>query len=112
MSRPMPWHRCPDSAQPLIVLAAEPAIDCATLGHRRLSQALGDPSTVGLVGQLIAERRSRVARMAAGATEACGSIPPRSRAAMCGASLVSCVALPPGMAFLERACPSPKGIPS
>src|SRR5687767_12008280 len=39
-------------------------------------------------------------------------MPPRSRSAMFWASIVSCVALPPWIAFMESAWPSTTGIPS
>ena len=53
-----------------------------------------------------------MARIWAGDTGACGSIPPRRSAAIFGESLVSFVAFPPWRAFMERACPRTKGRPS
>jgi hypothetical protein len=50
--------------------------------------------------------------MAAGETLACGSRPPRSHLAILWASIVSFFAVPPWIAFLERAGPRPKGSPS
>ena len=51
-------------------------------------------------------------RLGAGEPEACGSILPRSTAAIFCESIVSFVALPPWMAFIESACPRTKGLPS
>jgi hypothetical protein len=48
-------------------------------------------------------KRARVARIGAGEPEACGSRPPRSKAAILCESIVSFVALPPWMAFRESA---------
>jgi hypothetical protein len=56
--------------------------------------------------------RARVARLSAGATEACGSIPARRRTAMFRASRRALWALPPWRAGLERAGPRPKGRPA
>ena len=53
-----------------------------------------------------------MARLAAGSTEAGGSSPPRRRTAIVGASIVSGVAVPPWLAWIERAGPRPKGIPA
>jgi hypothetical protein len=56
--------------------------------------------------------QSRVARLSAGYTEAWGRLPPRRRTAIFWASIVSCVAWPPGLAFRSRAWPQTQGIPS
>ena len=53
--------------------------------------------------------RARGARRAAGETEAWGSLPPRRRAAIGGASLVAFLPVPPGRACMERAGPSTQG---
>ena len=56
--------------------------------------------------------RSRGARIFAGETEACGSIPPRRRTALCWAAIVSLCASPPWIACIDRAGPSTQGMPS
>ena len=46
-----------DIAKQLIVIGDEREIDVDTLVHSRISQALGDPITVGFRGNLFADRR-------------------------------------------------------
>src|SRR3989442_7133500 len=50
--------------------------------------------------------------MAAGYTYACGRRPPRRRTAILWESSLSFFAFPPWMAFIARACPSTKAMPS
>ncbi len=56
--------------------------------------------------------RSRLARLSAGATYAWGSRPPRCSPALLWASIRSCWAWPPWLAFRSRACPRTQGLPS
>ena len=53
-------HGAFDIATPRIVIADARASHCETLGHSRLSQALGDPIAVGVVGHLVADRRQMI----------------------------------------------------
>ena len=53
-----------------------------------------------------------MARISAGYTAAWGRRPPRSHPAILSAASFSCVALPPGMACIERAWPRTPGRPS
>jgi hypothetical protein len=54
---------------------------------------------------------SRVPAVGAGETEAWGRLPPRWSPALVGASLVACVAVPPGRAVISRAWPRTPGSP-
>ena len=111
--------------------------DCETLVPGGVGTARGAPRAVGLVGDLCAEagrcywrwvgwtwarsaarlcvrglrrrRRSRVARLWAGEPEACGSLPPRSSAAIFGESIWSFVAVPPWLACREGHGPGQQG---
>jgi len=109
--------------EPLSIRGDESQVDLDGLWPRRFGNSFGPPSRLALsaiclpiAGRLDwllvlctwAKRsarvhlrwgrrlsRARVARMAAGETEACGSIPPRSTAAIFCESLVSFLAFPP-----------------
>jgi hypothetical protein len=84
-------HCCPARPTEARVLVARP---------RRLLSGARHAASAQVVG----------ARISEGEPSACGSIPPRSRTALGWASGCSCVAVPPWIACLERACPSTNGI--
>jgi len=127
--------------QPVVVGMDPREVDLKALLDGRLGEALRHAGSVRLVGELLADRRevgltlgllamgpelgpcarerppapahvSLVARRSAGEPEACGSMPPRRSTAILWESIVSCLALPPCMAFMSRAWPKTKGIPS
>jgi hypothetical protein len=116
------------SGEQLIGIGHQRQVDLEALVHRGIGQALGHAIAVGCVGDALADlgqviwalvcwtwaksadrwrvrwrrrrKRARVARIWAGSTEAWGSLPPRSNAAILGESISSCLALPPWMAFM------------
>jgi len=112
-----------------VVIGDEGQVDRTGLLHRRVVNTFSHALPVGCVGDLLADlgqvvfrewvvctgdksserwrirwvrrrKRSRVARLSAGSTEACGSMPPRSKAAICCESILSFLALPPWRAFI------------
>jgi hypothetical protein len=63
-----------DIAKQRIVLVDERESDCETLVHSRLSKALGDSITVGLIGNLFADRRQLI--LAVGVLDVCQELGP------------------------------------
>jgi hypothetical protein len=134
-----------DIAPPLIVIGDERKIHCEALVHRGIGEALGDPVSVGAVGNGFADGREGLlavglsdmgqecaafagqrhpsTQQVAGRTPLGGidrGLRKHPAAQPYGDflgvdllvfGLAAILALPPGMAFMERACPRTKGLP-